>query len=162
MSEERTENINSRIYKRNIPSQSLEPNINVRPVSTKYSIFPMVDLRRRAKPPLLNYPSYTTRTYFNPSDRKAPVEGYNPMIESSLRNQFFAIQRANQAIYVPEKNSDLYNVKYVNSNAPPPTTDRQLLFINSNENLSSDDRNPYQFKTDGFNNSTRSYKYLIP
>ena len=37
---------NERIYQRNIPSQGLQPYIDVRPVMTKYSYFPIVDPRK--------------------------------------------------------------------------------------------------------------------
>jgi hypothetical protein len=37
------EQTNRRIYDRNIPSQMLQPYLDVRPVMTKYSYFPIVD-----------------------------------------------------------------------------------------------------------------------
>ena len=37
------EETNTRIYDRNIPSQMLQPYIDVRPVMTKYSYFPMFE-----------------------------------------------------------------------------------------------------------------------
>ena len=43
---------NQRIYSRNIPSQMLQPYIDVRPVMTKYSYFPIVDPRKNISVPL--------------------------------------------------------------------------------------------------------------
>ena len=37
---------NQRIYGRNIPSQMLQPYVDVRPVMTKYSYLPIVDPRK--------------------------------------------------------------------------------------------------------------------
>ena len=44
---------NSRIYERNIPSQPLQPYLDVRAVSTKYSFLPIVDPRKENKVNLL-------------------------------------------------------------------------------------------------------------
>ena len=43
---------NSRIYDRNIPSQMLQPYLEVRPVMTKYSYFPIVDPRKPINVPM--------------------------------------------------------------------------------------------------------------
>jgi len=40
------EETNKRIYDRNIPSQVLQPYLDVRPAMTKYSYFPIVDPRK--------------------------------------------------------------------------------------------------------------------
>ena len=37
--------MNQELYERNIPSAPLQPYLDVRPVSTKYSILPIVDPR---------------------------------------------------------------------------------------------------------------------
>ena len=46
------EETNTRIYDRNIPSQMLQPYLDVRPVMTKYSYFPIVDPRKELTVPL--------------------------------------------------------------------------------------------------------------
>ena len=43
---------NKKLYDRNIPSQPLQPYLNVRPVMTKYSFLPIVDPRRDLSVPL--------------------------------------------------------------------------------------------------------------
>jgi len=49
---------NKRIYDRNIPSQMLQPYLDVRPVMTKYSYFPIVDPRKEIKTPMEQMPTY--------------------------------------------------------------------------------------------------------
>ncbi len=68
---------------------------------------------------------YNTQTVFNPGTAQGPWNGFasNVNQESILRNQFFALQRgANQACYIPPKNSDMYeaNVPYTNAMAEQP------------------------------------------
>ena len=50
------EETNTRIYDRNIPSQMLQPYLDVRPVMTKYSYFPIVDPRKQLNVPLVVQP----------------------------------------------------------------------------------------------------------
>jgi len=106
---------NSRIYQRNLPSQTLQPYIDVRPVATKYSLLPIVDPRAKPTVPYVNLPDYHVAKTFNPGDRQSPWSGYSTNInnESELQNQIFALQRCNQAVYVPSSMSDLYDVKAI-------------------------------------------------
>jgi hypothetical protein len=145
-----TNSINSLIYKRNIPSSDLQPNINCRPVSTKYSFYPIVDQRRKIKYPLKSYPAYEPSLVFNPSDDLAPSSGYrkNVDLESELRNQIYALQKGDRAVYVPSSKSDLYQPKLI-----PQTNNRRVFhqekfvpfnpdFLNINQSV--------------FNNSSRT------
>ena len=109
-----TDSINRRIYDRNIPSQILQPYLNVRPVMTKYSIMPIVDPRAPIKTPLEQMPLYNTSKVFNPGNATAPWSGYasNVNVESELRNQIYALQKCSQSVYVPNSNSDLYKFSF--------------------------------------------------
>jgi hypothetical protein len=49
---------NQRISDRNLPSQMLQPYLNVRPASTKYSYLPVVEPRKPAGIPLQQMPTY--------------------------------------------------------------------------------------------------------
>ena len=100
-----------RIYERNIPSAPLQPYLNSRPVSTKYSFLPVVDPRKPIQTPLQTQPIYNTKHTFNPGNATAPYSGYADKVhvESQLRNQVYALQRSSQAVYVPSSHSDLYN-----------------------------------------------------
>jgi len=107
---ERLDEINSRISDRNIPSQELRPDLSFRPVSTKYAILPIVDRVPMSNVPLKEYLPFSVETVFNPGTAQAPWRGFaeNINVDSSLRNQFFALQKAGQAKYVPSSNSSLY------------------------------------------------------
>jgi hypothetical protein len=104
---------NTRIYQRNLPSQLLQSYIDVRPASTKYSLLPIVDPRAKATVPYVAQPDFHIATTFNPGDRPSPWSGVSSSVnvESELRNQVYALQRCNQAVYVPSTMSDLYDQK---------------------------------------------------
>jgi len=137
------ETTNKRIYDRNIPTQFLQPYINVRPVMTKYSYFPIVDPRKELNVPLQQMPNYNVNKIFNPGNTKSPWSGFasNINTESELRNQIYALQKCSQSIYVPNSNSDLYDYKFKTVSKPNP---HELLFNNEkfldfdpNENLTN-------------------------
>jgi hypothetical protein len=111
---ERLDELNTRINSRQFSDRPLQPNYNPRPVPTKYSHFPIIE-RRKTGPsiPLAKYLDYSLKTNFAPMNSKAPYDGYfqNINLESTLRNQYFGLQKgADQAIYVPSSSSDLYQV----------------------------------------------------
>lgn len=118
---------NNRIYDRNIPSQMLQPYLDVRPVMTKYSYFPIVDPRKPISVPLTQQPTYNVHQVFNPGNTQSPWSGFasNINTESELRNQIYALQKCSQAIYVPNSNSDLYTYKFQTASKPNP---HDLLF----------------------------------
>jgi len=102
--------LNNRLEKRWLPSTSLKPLYDTRPTSTKYTTIQTVEPRRE-KVPLMEYPEYSTNI-FNPGNR-APVEYYMKSVdvESKLRSQFMALQKGEQAVYIPDLSSDLYSIK---------------------------------------------------
>ena len=87
------EETNTRIYDRNIPSQMLQPYIDVRPVMTKYSYFPIVDPRKNNSVPLTVQPTFNPHKVFNPGNTTSPWSGFasNVNTESELRNQIYAL-----------------------------------------------------------------------
>lgn len=104
---------NLRMYQRNLPSQLLQSYLDARPVSTKYSLLPIVDPRAKPTVPYKEQPTYRVSTTFNPGDRPSPWSGYasHVNVESELRNQLYALQKCSQAVYVPSSTSDLYDKK---------------------------------------------------
>jgi hypothetical protein len=106
-----TDEINKKIYDRNLPSQFLQPYLSVRPVMTKYSLMPIVDPRAPINVPLIQQPVYNVHNVFNPGNTQSPWSGFASNInnESILRNQVFALQECSQSVYVPSSKSDLYN-----------------------------------------------------
>lgn len=145
---------NQRIYDRNIPSQVLQPYLDVRPVMTKYSYLPIVDPRKEVQTRFIQSATYQPQQVFNPGNTKSPWSGYASNInnESILRNQVFALQRSNQAVYVPNSNSDLYHVEFQTKKTPAPES---LLF--KQERFESFNPNPDQNNVgyELFHNSTR-------
>jgi len=150
------EQTNTRIYNRNLPSQMLQPYLDVRPVMTKYSYFPIVDPRKELNVKLTQQPTYNTNKVFNPGNTQSPWSGFSSNIntESELRNQIFALQKCSQAVYVPNSTSDLYQVNI----KPTPTNIQQHSLLFQKEQFNSFDPNPNS-KIIGsgiFNNSTRT------
>lgn len=98
--------LNKRLENRNTPSAPLQPLYEFRPVSTKYTQFHKLN-EKISPTPQYKYDPYQV---FNPGDR-APIDHFmrNVDVESTLRSQFFALQRSSQAVYVPELNSQLYD-----------------------------------------------------
>jgi hypothetical protein len=102
--------MNMRTFERNISSQPLQPYLDSRPSSTKYSLLPIVDPRKEINVPLIQRSTYDTTQIFNPGNSSAPWSGYasNVNNESLLRNQVYALQKCSQSVYIPSSKSDLY------------------------------------------------------
>jgi hypothetical protein len=111
---QRTNSINSRTSNRNIPSQSLQPYFDSRPVPTKYYTMPIVDNRKQSTVPVNQMPTFNIEKTFNPGTGTAPWSGFASNInnESILRNQIYALQDCSQAVYIPKSKSDLYEVNW--------------------------------------------------
>ena len=145
--------LSNRIYERNIPSQPLAPQFSMRSVPTKYSHFPIVDPRAPAQlVPIKPHSTYNVEKVFNPGTAQAPWSGFATAIdkESTLRNQFFALQSCDQRYYVPSTASDMYE------SIIPVTQDVQnhpLLF--RQDKFERFNANPYGTGKELFNNHTR-------
>jgi hypothetical protein len=70
---------NTRIYDRNIPSQMLQPNIDVRPAMTKYTYLPIVEPRKRPTVNLIQTPSLTQTTHLIQEIHKPLGQGLSRM-----------------------------------------------------------------------------------
>ena len=155
---ERVDELNTRILDRFHPDFPLQPNFDPRSVPTKYSHFPIIDMRTPAKENYKQYSAFSTQSNFVPLGRAGPIEGYlnNVETESMLRNQFFALQKgADQGVYVPSSQSELYNVKVVsNTREEQPYPE---LFKNYNQGIYTADKNADpSIGSDRFNNHTRT------
>jgi hypothetical protein len=149
------EQTNKRINDRNIPSQMLQPYLDVRPVMTKYSYLPIVDQRKQTNVKLNVAPTYNVHSTFNPGNTQSPWSGFasNVNTESVLRNQIYALQKCSQAVYVPNSTSDLYSYNFKTITNPNP---HEMLF--SEPKFEKFNPNPDD-KSIGYNmfmNSTRS------
>jgi hypothetical protein len=145
---------NNRIYDRNIPSQMLQPYLDVRPVMTKYSYFPIVDPRKQINIPLVQMPTYSVNEVFNPGNTQSPWSGFasNINTESELRNQIYALQKCSQAIYVPNSSSDLYTYKFQTKTQSNP---HELLFRDETFESFNPNPAPGLCGSSIFNNNTR-------
>ena len=146
---------NTRIYDRNVPSQMLQPYLNVRPVMTKYSHFPIVDPRKPISVPLKQMPTYNVHKTFNPGNSVSPWSGFASNInkESELRNQIYALQKGSQSEYVPTSKSDLYNYKF---NALKQYNPHEILFQTNNFSEFNPNPDVNIVGSEIFNNNTRS------
>jgi hypothetical protein len=151
--QERTEELSQRMRDRNIPSAPLQPQMCARPVLTKYAVMPILDQRKEATVPLATYPVYNPEHVFNPGSAVAPWSGYATAVnvESTLRNQFFALQKCEQSEYVPSSKSDLYNVR-IDSRQIEQT--HPLLF--KTEKFAPMNPDCFNLANRVFNNSTRT------
>lgn len=149
------EETNSRIYDRNIPSQMLQPYLDVRPVMTKYSYLPIVDPRKQLNVRLQQMPTYNVHTTFNPGNTESPWSGFatNVNTESELRNQIYALQKCSQAVYVPKSTSDLYTYSFT---PQPSNNTHELLFRQENFNEFNPNPEPKMVGAGVFLNSTRT------
>ena len=75
------------------------------------TLFGVQDKHPNVDVPIKKEAIYNISTTFNPGNSQSPWSGFatNVNTESKLRNQFFSLQTAAQAVYIPDSSSDLYN-----------------------------------------------------
>ena len=104
--------MNSEISNRFFPDIPLKPNINVRPVQTKYVLFPIVDGRLDGGMKK-QYLEHYVETNFAPVTDNGPVNLTNTHIDTSsdLRGLNVPLHKGDLPLkYTPSKNSDMYKV----------------------------------------------------
>ncbi len=140
---------NDKLFNRNVPSRNLQPYFNVAPVCSKYSVLPILDVRKTPTEHLHKYSIYNTNNTFNPGTGGAPWSGYSSKIndESVLRNQIYGLQHCSQATYVPSSGSDLYVSNVTTSSIPS----------SNNNNVSPSPSQPFPllFREETFNTNIR-------
>lgn len=153
---DRTDELNDRASSRAFPDRELQANFAPRPVPTKYSVFPVIERRTPATVPIREIPKHSVGGNFNPATRNGPVTTYlaNVDTETVLRNQTVAIQRgADQGVYVPASNSDLYRVQAV-GRAEHQT--HPILFERQQYQTMAPATEAWGVGRDQFNNHTRT------
>tara|TARA_B100000123_G_C25691946_1_gene411224 strand:- start:46 stop:579 length:534 start_codon:yes stop_codon:yes gene_type:complete len=150
--------INNRILDRRFPDVELKPNLEVRPVSTKYSLFPVIDLRKE-EPLSKEYLEHYVESNFNPCTSMGPVLTCQKHvdIENELRGQNTPLHKGDLAIkHIPKPQSNMYRSNITNMSPQPPQP-HPLLFnkfqFEQNSNASYIDSN---IGKDTFNNNTRT------
>lgn len=149
--------MNTKIYDRNIPSAPVQPYLDVRPVMTKYSLLPIIDPRKKINEVMEQQPVYNTSAVFNPGNTKSPWSGYasNINTETELRNQIFALQKSDNAVYVPQSTSDLYTYSFNTKKQPGDNKNEHSLLFH-NEQFNTFDPTPNNIHLGLFNNYTRT------
>ena len=152
------DSINQDIYDRKFPSSDMQMNFSPRPVSTKYARMPILDHRREATVAVNNHSTYNSEETFFPGNSKPHYCGFASSVdkESTLRNQFFALQKSDQAAWMPSSTSDLYvnnvvennNINDLN-NVNNSALFREEQFADFNPNISN------HIGNNVFNNATR-------
>lgn len=150
---EKDNELNKKIYARNVPSEPLKPNFDLRPSSTKYTMYPTNNANRNTNVKMNEYQTYNNQEIFNPGSDRAPSDGYFSNIdkESILRNQIHPLQKSDQSVYVPSSNSELYKTIIKSKIEPQP---HPLLF--HQEKFSEFNPNVNHLGKYAFHNSTRS------
>ena len=155
---ERVNELNDRMTSRQFSDNPLQPNFDLRPESTKYARFPVLDKRAPLKENAQTYVNYKQSNNFNPGNDRAPVSGYfsNVDLETTLRNQSVALQHgANKGVFVPTSESELYKVHVVSHDTTPqphPDLFLEQRFTNQvHPNLQN-----ARIGNDKFNNHTRT------
>jgi hypothetical protein len=153
-SDKLSQDINTKIFERNIPSQQLEVLFNSTPKSTRYTSFHAIDDNLSNVPTkITTYDNFDNTKIFYPGTAKSPWTGYvnNVDTEMTLRNQFFALPNSNRATYVPSSNSNLYKTMIKSNNKIPGNF--KLLF--NKEDFNKTNTSETQYAPNLFNNHTR-------
>lgn len=108
---ERVDEINNRIQDRHFPDTKMPPNYDFRPNSTKFCLFPAVDMRKyNTKFSQELEPDYTgTKYMYSPSTQRGPPVTMIAQIdkETDLDGRG---RKTYDSTYIPSANSDLYKV----------------------------------------------------
>ena len=134
---------NRELFNRNFPSSGLTMNFSFRPVNTKYTLMPTVNTIIKSTEPINNYAIYDVSNTFFPGTRKPHFCGFASNVdkESTLRNQFFALQKGDRSRYIPDSTSDLYenNIENLANNVDLTNTllFEETKFADFNPNLSN-------------------------
>jgi hypothetical protein len=150
----RTQDLNERIYSRNIPSNAVQMQYGPRAVSTKFVRLPVFDKHQESETRCHEQSIYNTETMFTPGN-SLPFNGYqsNVDIETKLRNAIFPLQGCPQARYIPSSNSDMFNSQYLSQGNKIVPMTNPLLF--KEEQFNKFDPNTCDLGYKLFNNHTR-------
>lgn len=105
-----TNDINERMYNRNLPDHMMKPAFSSRPLPTKYvllsdAVLPPPEVKNDD-----NYTNYSVSKGFNPGNRMSPWDGFseNINIDSALRNQYDILGCNDNDKWIPSTKSDMY------------------------------------------------------
>lgn len=155
----RTDELNDRIFSRIHSDNQLRPNYDPRPVSTKYSVFPIIECKTPIKTELKQYGDYEiNRNFTSITTNGPPMEFINNIDkESALRNQGIAKQKNNDmGIFVPSSSGDLYTVPVAYGRSETQTHTRLFDTPTFTTNRRIKNTENTVIGSNNFNNDTRS------
>ena len=136
------QNLNDRIYSRNVPSADLEPYLSNRPINTKYVSLQDRDTRQKQ----INiqssqqntdheYTNYNTEIIFNPGS--GPWSGYSSHIdiESRLRDQYYknppplASESQHRRLLVGESHTETEATQFITKLLPELSKSKTPIFL---------------------------------
>lgn len=124
----RTEEINKRMENRYFPDTVIPPNFDPRPVSTRFCVLPMVDMRKQTTDaPTKITPDQTGGQFiYSPATSRAPPATFfrSVDLETQLRT---GNTRSIKNIYIPSSNSDLYRVQITPSAVPCSANTTEIM-----------------------------------
>ena len=138
--QERVDELNNKIYQRNLTNASVEMHESFRSVPTRQVLFPILDCNKPVTVARLDK-KFDINTMYTPSNY-VPTQSYrdNIDIETKLRGTIFPIQKCDQAKFIPDSKSDLYNNNHIeprriNNNTPHALLFKEQRFNNFNPNM---------------------------
>lgn len=152
--QDRLQQLNNRLYERNLTNAPIKMQYDVRSVPTRYVHMPTIDKHQECSVPCKRMPVYNTQTMFTPASN-LPFNGYqqNIDVETRLHNTIAPIQACPQSKFIPDSSSDLFNSQYLVRKDKPDYITNQLLF--QNQTFSPFNPNTCNIGHKLFNNSTR-------
>ena len=157
--QERLDEIDTRIFSRNLPSEDLERVYDPRPSHTRRRHFPTMDIEGYEK---VEASIYNQHQQFNPGT-SAPYSGYAKFIdnENTLKNIFHPLQKGGaQGTYVPSSGSELYNSRIRENREKTNENPHNLLFKSYND-FGVFNHNEYNLAGNVFNNHTRQQRKSV-
>jgi|TARA_Y100000992_G_scaffold291954_1_gene248898 hypothetical protein len=152
----RDNELNERIKERNMVYVKTNINLGIRPESTKYGYKPIMDRPVSNTVPIQKTDLFHVNTHYLPGNRQGPWDGFASRIhdESQLRNMFFANTKAQQGVYIPSSNSDLYQPTTVKGREHEKQT---FPYLFNDSLLTSTTSNVYK-ENKLFNNDSRQMR----
>lgn len=150
----RLDEINSRLYARNLTNAPIKMEYNIRSVPTRYVLMPTIDKYPPESVPCEQKPIYNTQKMFTPAT-SLPFNGFqeNIDVETKLRNTIAPLQSCPQSKFIPSSQSDLYNAHYLVQQNHHDVMTNKLLF--EKETFSPFNPNTCNIGHKLFNNFTR-------
>lgn len=150
---ERVDELNERLFNRNVSIRPVNSLLSVRATPTKYVKMPIVNMRSPAKTQCPHILPFNVHKQFFPGNTKSPWDGYNVDNETILRNQTFALQKCDQREYVPSSTSDLYA-----KTVPQKMYTGKYQNMFTKPDIQPKDTNPEDLGLFFFNNHTREQR----